>query len=222
MASIFPNDGRVTSIPDYVEDLEAASRRSTDWLDDPVASLQIEIEERSAVRMPSEVYRSAMKWLGRKHERGAMIAVSRWASTQDNWPIDARIACRNNLVDALLTPLGGDAESREAVDQLYRVVDLATDDAVAVSGAIRLARLLNKLNRFDEADQVIRDMAKRVKGSRRWETIVLTTQIESLLERRDKAGAKAVIEALTKSHPEYGFRERFDSAFTPTREEESR
>ncbi len=222
MAADYPKDARSASIALRIEHLEAEARRSPDWLAEPVASLQAEIKARSAARTPSEVYRSVVKWLGRRGERAAMIAVSRWAYTQGDWPVDARVACRFELVDALVASSVAAADRREAAERLGEIVDLAPSDAVAVPAAIRRYRLLSELGQTDHADRVADEIAARVKGSRRWEPVVLTERIESLLERGDEDGAKAVFDALVESHPDYDVHERFDAAFARTDEEESK
>jgi len=222
MAADYPKDARSASIALRIEHLEAEARRSADWLAEPVASLKMEIEARSAARTPSEVYRSVVKWLGRRGDHAAMIAVSRWACTQDDWTVDARIACRFELVDALVASSVAAAEHREAADRLGEIVDLAPGDAVAAPAAIRRYRLLNKMEQFGEADRVADEIAARVKGSRRWEPVVLTERIESLLERGDEDGAKAVFDTLVESHPDYDVHERFDAAFARTDEDGSK
>ena len=221
-AAEYPKDGRMTTVADRIEHLEAESRRSPDWLINPVASLKKEIDKRSAARTPDEVYRSVVKWLGRRGEHTAVITVSRWACTQDHWPIDARIACRNDLVGALLTLVETEVNHREAADRLGEIVDLAPNDSAAASAAIRRYRLLNQLKLFGEADQVADEIATRVKGSRRWEPVVLSERIESLLERGEIDRAKIILDALVQSHPDYDVHERFDSALTHTQEEGSK
>lgn len=222
LATEYPNDSRVPVVADRIEYLEAESRRSPDWLNNPVTSLKLEIEARSAARTPDEVYRSVEKWLGRRGERSAVITVSRWACTQNHWPIDARITCRNDLVGALLTLVETEVNHREAADRLGEIVDLAQNDSVAAPAAIRRYRLLNQLKLFGEADQVADEIATRVKGSRRWEPIVLSERIESLLGRGEIDRAKIMLDALAQSHPDYDVHERFDSALAHTQEEGSK
>ena len=221
-ATEYSSDGRVAAVADRIEHLEAVASRSSDWLIDPVASVTIEIEARSAVRTPSEVYRSVVTWLGKRGESAALITVSRWACAQDDWPVDGRIACRFDLVDALLASSAAEAARREAADRLGELVNLALGDAVAVPAAIRRHRLLSELGQVDEADQVADEIAARVSGSRRWEPVVLTERIESLLQLGDKDAAKAVVDALVESHPDYDVHERFNAAFAPTNEEGSK
>lgn len=217
-----PGDDRVDAVTDRIEHLEAEAHRSSSWSTDPVASLKMEIEARSGARAASEVYRSAVKWLKRRGERAAMIAIVRWARTQHDWPADARIACRYDLVDALSIPAGDEADHHEAADLLGEIVDLASGDNTAVPAAIRRCRLLKCQGQFGEEDRVADEIAERVKGSRRWEPVVLTERIESLLERGDLGGAEAVFDALVESHPDYDVHQRFDAAFVRTREEGSK
>ena len=61
-----------------------------------------------------------------------------------------------------------------------------------------------------------------MKGSRRWEPVVLTERIESLLERGEKDRAKTILDALVESHPRYDAHERFNAAFARTHEEGSK
>lgn len=149
----------------------------------------------------------------------AMMAVSRWACTQGDWPIAARLACRNDLVVALLTSAVTEADYREATDQLREIVDLAPNHSAAVPAALRRYRLLNKMEQFAEAERVADEIAARVRGSRRWEPVVLTELIESLLERGEKDRAKTILDLLVESHPDYDALQRFEAAFARTREE---
>ena len=202
MAADYPEDPRASTAAQRLEYLEAEALRSPDWFADPGGSVRAEIEARAAVRSPVEVYGSVVRWLRRRGERAALIAVSRWASSQDDWPVEARIACRHDLVDALLLEPTDDARLK-AVGWLGEVVDIAPDDATAVPAAIRRYRLLGQLGQLDQADQTMEELAVRVRGSPRWEPRVLTEQIGSLLARGDHDRARAVLDALMASHPDY-------------------
>lgn len=221
MAANYPADTRVTTIADRIEDFDAEASRSTGWLADPVVSLQAEIEARSAVRSPGEVYRSVMRWLQEREERAAIIAVSRWACRQDDWPTKDRMGCRRDLIDALLRRPDDDARC-EAAERLGELVNLAGADAAAVPAAIRRYRLLNELERYAEADQGLDAIGTWVKGSRRWEPIVLTERIESLLKRGERDRAKEALDTLVESYPDYDVEERFGAVFPTTNKEGSR
>lgn len=213
LAREYPQDQRASSIRRIVEELMVEAGRPKDWSVDPVSHLLREIETRSPERSPSEVYRSVVRWLQRRGDLEATVAVSRSACTQEDWPIAARISCRYHLVDALLTDPGqGEARRLEAAERLGEIVDLAQGNAAAVPAALRRYRLLNELGRLDQADQVLDEITARVKGIRRWEPIVLTKRIETLLDRGDKDGAKAVLDTFAESYPEFDL-ERFDAAF---------
>jgi len=223
LATAFPRDPRVSTVGRMVEELEAEAGRPENWSDNPIANLLTEIDVRSPTRAPHETYRSVVRWLERRHNRKASIAVSRWACTQEDWPVEERVACRNQLVDAFLRE-PGDKETgrREAAERLGEIVDLAPSDAAAVHAALRLVRLLDELGQPDKSDQVAEEIAARVKGSRRLEPIVMTTQIELLLKRGNKDGAKAVLDALAESHPDYDVHEWFDAVFARAEEEGSK
>ena len=65
-----PNERRLRSAESRIEALEAEARRGSDWIDDPVRSLEAEIASRSDVLSDVQVYRSVMTWLRRIRTRG--------------------------------------------------------------------------------------------------------------------------------------------------------
>jgi len=208
MAREHPEDARASAAIDRVEYLQAEARRSPEWLSDPVASLQSEIQARAGARTTGEVYRSFVTWLQRRGERTAIIAVSRWAYQQADWSEKERTAARYDLVDVLLA--GDDSESRaEAVEQLRTMVDLTSETASAVTVGLRCCRVLTELGRYDEADELMRALGERVQGTRKWEPIVLSQHAEWLLERNDVARATDVLDTLKTRHPEYDLSEQF-------------
>jgi tetratricopeptide (TPR) repeat protein len=205
----FPQADRVSAATERVEYLQADARRSSDWLADPVASLKAEIEARSSHRSASQVYRSVVQWLQRRGEREALIALSRWACDQDNWPVKERITCWYDLTDALLQK--DDEGSRdEAVRQLQEIVELAPDDATAVHTAIRCCRILQGLERHDEAERMMEAVAGRVKGSRPWEPIALADLAEMLVKRGAIDRAVRVLNKLAASYPDSGVSEHLE------------
>jgi tetratricopeptide (TPR) repeat protein len=212
MAVEYPEDARMPAVADRIEDLEAQAQRSETWLVDPVPSLQAEIDTRSNRLTPGEVYSSAMRWLRRRGERAAMIGISRWACLQHDWPVEDQVDCRHDLVDALL--LGGDEDARsEAVEWLREIVDLAPSEGGAVTAALRRYHLLNDMGRSAEADQFLDEIGERARGSRRWEPVIITTRIESLLGEGDLRRAREALNTLVKLHPDYDVRERFPTLF---------
>ena len=221
MAAEYPADARVTSIADRIENLQADASRTPGWLANPVASLEAEIEARSAVRTPSEVYRSAVRWLRQSRERAAAIAIGRWACGQADWAAEDQIACRYDLIDVLLLTPQDDVVA-EVIGLLREIADLAPSDAGAVSAAIRRSRLLHELGHFDEVDQTFKQILARVRGSPRWEPIVLSEQIESLLKRGERNRAKTVLDILVESYPDFDVSERFDGAFPSVEKERSK
>jgi tetratricopeptide (TPR) repeat protein len=209
MAKEYPQDDRAAAAVERVEYLQAEARRSAEWLSDPVASLKAEMQARASVRSPQEAYRSVVQWLQRRSERDALIAVSRWACDQDNWPVKERITCRYDLTDALLQK--DDEGSRdEAVRQLQEIVELAPDDATAVHTAIRCCRILQGLERHDEAERMMEAIAERVKGSTQWEPVALTDLADMLVKRGETDRAVRVLNHLAASYPDYGVSERLE------------
>jgi tetratricopeptide (TPR) repeat protein len=219
MAAEYADDARTANLDEHLGQLDVEAGRSPNWLAYPVASLQDEIEAQAGSRTPSEVYRSAVRWLRRKGEHGAIIAVSHWACGQDDWPVEAQIACRFHLVDALLLEPHEQARL-EAVMWLGEIVDLASDDATAIPAAIRRYRLLEDLGRLDLADQAMDELTARVRGSPRWEPGVLTERIKSLLARGDLDRARAVLHTLTNSHPDYEVDKHIITPITGRKEEQ--
>lgn len=221
MAREYPQDARLSAAIERVEYLEAEARRLPQWLSDPVGSLKAEIDACAGVRSPQEVYRSAVRWLQRRNERDALIAVSRWACSQKNWPVKDRIACRFDLVDALLASTARDA-SAEAVQWLREILELAPDDGTAVHATLRCSRVLNGLERYGEACAMMEAIAERVQGSRRYQPIVLSEFAEMLLSRGDRERAAGVLDRLAASHPDYDLSDRFDFMLRNNQEEGAR
>jgi len=203
LAQESPDDARASAIAEHIERLEAEARRSSEWLADPVPSLQAEIDARSGVSSPQAVYRSVVQWLQRRGERDALIAVSRWACDQDNWPIMDRVACRFDLTEALLQ--GGDAESQEeAIRRFQEIADLAPDDGMIVHATIRGCRILHELQRFDEAEGMAGAIVTKVKDPTQWEPVVLADLAETLLKNGEKQRALRMMNKLKAVYPDYG------------------
>jgi len=214
------DDARATAARARVEYLQAEAGRSAEWLADPVASLQAEIESRSAARSPWQVYRSVVRWLQRNHEHDALIAVSRWACTQDGWPEAERISCRHHLADTLMGTSAGDALA-EAAQTLKEIIDLAPGRDAAAHAAIRCHRVLVDLGHMDQADHVLDEARVQVQGSTRWEPIILTEQVRSLEQRGDTDAAEALLETLKELYPGWGYTEENDALPQETNEEGS-
>ncbi len=105
---------------------------------------------------------------------------------------------------------------------LYQPLRLQLPRYGRSSTALRRYRLQNERGRADEADQAANEIAARVRGSRRWEPVVLTERIESLFERGAKDRAKAILDALVESHHDYDVHEQFDAALARMHEEGSK
>ncbi len=62
-------------------------------------------------------------------------------------------------------------------------------------------------------------IADRVKGSKRWEPLVLSEHAEGLLERGDGDGAMTVLKKLAASYPDYDVAEKLEAAVKASRKE---
>ena len=207
LARKFPSDVRTPVAIERSEESRAESHRTADVLTDAVMELQAEIEARSDSRSPFRVYRSFVRGLQRRSQRAAQLTVSRWACGQTNWPESERVLACFDVVDALVA--GGErSDQEEAVQRLREIVDIAPELNAAVSASIRRARLLRGLDRHDEADQVMEQIAAKVEGSRRWEPVVLSEYADSLLKRGDGKQAMVVLKQLAASHPDYDIAEK--------------
>jgi uncharacterized protein HemY len=151
-----------------------------------------------------------------------LISVSRWACLQNDWPTDARVGCRNGLVECLLSENATETEQAEATRLLLEIVAMSEDDASAVRSALWGHRMLNRLGGADAADRVLATVAARVQGSRRWEPTVLIQQIETLIARGHQDAARSVLNSLLESYPDYDVDGRFDALFVATDTEESK
>ncbi len=221
LAHLSSDDGRASAIGERIEQLDAEARRSSEWFADPVVSLQSEIEARSKAHSPQGVYRSVVRWLQQRGERSALIVVSRWACGQTNWPERDRVRACFDLADALLdaTDPGG---REEAVQRLREIVELTSDDATAVHAAMRCCRVLSELQRLDEADRMMETIVSRVRGSKRWEPMILTRHAESLLKRGEKEQASRVLVRLNVGYPDYGLSESLEALQNTNRAEGGR
>jgi len=221
LARNYPEDARTSVVIERTEHLRADSGRSPEWMADPVASLKAEIGARAGAHSPQEIYRSAVRWLQRRGERSALISVSRWACSQDHWSAKDRIACRFNLVDALLARTDRNA-SVEAIEWLREIVELAPDNETATHATLRCGRVLNELERYGEADAMMEAIAERVRGSRHQEPIVLSEFAAMLLSRGEMHKARDVLDQLATSHPDYDLSDRFDAFLSANRKEGGR
>jgi len=217
----FPQDDRISAATERVEYLQAEARRSPDWLADPVASLKSEIEARTNDRTPQEVHRSFVQGLQRRGKQDALIAVNRWACDQRDWPVQDRVRACFDFADTLVD--AADQGSREeAVQRLREIVEVTPDDEAAVHAALRCCRILNQLERYDETERMMETIVGRVKGSRRWEPVVLTQYAESLLQRGEKGEATRVLDRLIAAYPDYGVSESLEALQKANRAEGGR
>ena len=203
----YPEDRRQAAAADRLESLEAEARRTPRWLDDPVASLRAEIEQRGAARAPHVVYRSVIDWLQPRGNREAQIAISRWGCSQTDWPIDARVACHNDLIASLLGTGASEEDRLAAAEVLGQVVALSPDDDWAGSGAIRRFRLLNELRRFDLADQSLDNVPERLADSAAWGPRLWAERVKAALDRGDRGRAQALFHSMSSSYPDDGLTE---------------
>lgn len=211
---------RALAAADWAECLEADARRGPQWLRDPVSSLEAEIAARASARPAHEVYKSILQWLRAGGHRSAEIQVSRWACTQTDWPLGARLACHHNLVDVLLAEYAGEAERLEAAEALAQVMALAPGAEWAVPAALRRSRLLGEIGEFELADQALDEVAACVKGSPAWEPQILAESIQSLLGRGDRNQAMAVYKMLSVSYPDHELTKKLALNFSDAGEEE--
>jgi len=205
------------------EDLEAQADRTGDWFSDPVAALRNEISVRASQRPAYEVYASAARWLDRRGERNALIDISRWAGDQDAWPVEAQIACRIRLVDALLNgPEISDDDRLEAANALGEIASLAPDDGGAIPSMRRQSQLLIEAGRFDEAEQVLTRAEDRSAGSHMWEPVILGDWIKLLLNEGDHEAARRVFETLSDLYPESSVTEQYRTVLANTAKERTK
>lgn len=214
----YPGDRRVLAGARRRESLESQARRGAEWLSDPVAALQSEIEDRQPDRSPQEVYRSIAQWLQRRGERDDLTQVSRWACEQSDWPASGRTTACFDLADAL-DARGDSSAQEESVRRLREITEFTSSESAAATAAIRCAQLLRTLDRSEEADSVLEQIAAKVKGSQRWEPVVLSEYADSLLERGDGTRALSTLKKLMAAHPDYDVTERMAAATKAARKE---
>ena len=215
-----PSDARNHTATDRMELLEAESRRTPEWIDNPVAAVEKEIVERAGRRKPNEVYRSAVQWLQSRRNPAAVIALSRWAAAQNDWPVEARLQAHYDLTNALLTkPDATDAVKAEAADVLDRIASMAPADDWALPAAIHRSRLLSELGRFEAADKTLAATEARWKGNPHWEPGVLIERMQSLVDRGDLTAAKFLHVELHQKYPDYELPAELARTLAPSRTE---
>jgi len=195
------------NIPALIEDLEAEGRRTSDWLRDPVTSLQSEIQQRAGALAPGAVYRSVARWLCRIHNDAALVTIAQWARVQDAWPLDARVRCHNDLVEALLRQADAEqnsAKREQAAGVLGELMAILPEGEPRLQVAQARYRLLSDLGAYALADQTWDDASAQFQANPAWETTFLDCKIRSLLSRGDVEGAQQTYAQLESSYPDYG------------------
>lgn len=219
-AGKYPGDSRAKSGIKRALLLEIETRRSDEWLRDPVASLRAEMEAHADQLTPQEMYRSAVQWLKQKKCFPAIVAVGRWGCSQADWSVEQRISAHYDVVDALLgQPQAGEAERLAAVDTLDAIVALSPSDDWAVPAALRCSRVLSELGRFETADAKLDRIEARVGDSLRWRPRVMLERIQSLLDRGDREGAKALLAEFAKTYPDDRTSAQYRSLWAETQQE---
>jgi tetratricopeptide (TPR) repeat protein len=197
-----PSDDRIVNARDLQETLLAETQRSLDWLGDPPASLQAEIAGRAPAKRPFEVHADAADWLKRHEAWTALVVIDRWACTQADWPMDARIGCHLDLIDALLrVPDAGTDAKREAADALARLIEFAPGDDWAAQAAIRRSRLLSECGEYALADATLD--SSRWKNVVGWQPNLMMERIRTLLDRGEPEKASAIYRELISAYSEF-------------------
>jgi len=194
------------NIPHLIENLQAEGQRTAAWLDDPVASLQAEIQQRAGALPVQAVYASVADWLQRTHQDDALITISQWACTQTDWPLEARLECHDTLVQALLRKAAAEqdtAAKEQAASVLASIMDFAPSDELYLQAAQVRYRLLHDLEQYNLADQTWQESASRFQGLPVWEPIFLEAKIRSLLTAGDTVAAEATFSQLQETYPGY-------------------
>lgn len=191
------------NLAEEIEALNAEALRDEQWLNDPVAGLQGEIENRPK-RSPEQVFQEAMNWLAQRGEQSARLAVARWGMAQGDWSGGARLAAHLHAADALLATASPSAEAKvEAADVLRQLTDIAPSDSWLVSTAMRRSALLRQIGASVEAATMWKEVAMRMQRPWVWSGQVLPERIRVSLAAKDRASAEQLLEQLEQDHPEH-------------------
>ncbi|UCG86751.1 MAG: tetratricopeptide repeat protein [Gemmatimonadota bacterium] len=217
----YPNDGRVRSAKARLATLQAVARRGPEWLNDPVGSLRTEIEQRKEDREAGDVYRSVIRWLQRRHETAAVLAVSRWGVTQSDWPLTHRVAAGWDLVDTLLAQADvPEAGKFEAADVLEQLMELEPSEMGKVNATLRLCGVLKGLAQFERAEAALLRMEEKATEPVVRKPLLMAERIQLLLDSGRRGAADALFEEFSASYPHHHRTEEFRKVFRSANGEE--
>lgn len=142
-------------------------------------------------------------WLTQRGDGGSLLAVARWATSQDDWPLPIRLSAQATTVDALLAGTPDDAAQAEAAMVLANMTELADEDSWLVPTAVRRSALLRKLNRSTEAAELWRNVMKRIREPQAWEARVLPERIRVAAGSGTSAEARDLFDKLARAYPDH-------------------
>ena len=202
--SAYPTDSRAALARRRIEDLEAEGARGDRWLTDPVTGLGAEIEAASGERPPYRVYRAACRWLERRGLHAQLIDVSRWATTQVNWPVEERVAAQAVLSSALLPQGQVDADAKaEAAEALGAIVELAERDSEVISAAVRQCVILRDLGEFERALAALETVRTKTAATASRDRRLLPEAIRVFTALGDRQAAASALARLATAAPDH-------------------
>ncbi|HUU95590.1 MAG TPA: hypothetical protein VM487_07610 [Phycisphaerae bacterium] len=214
-AAANPHDARSQTASDRAETLEPEARRTGEWLDDPVASLLKEQQERVESHTPTAIYRSVMRWLQNLGVEKALLEVNQWVVAQESWPPLTPIEAHYGALAHLLSMADSDDSARaEAVSRSQQVMALARGIDWDVPAAIDCPPLSNGMRRCALADQILKDISARVHESSKWAPCLLSERVQPLLNGGDQQRAEVLFRTLMETYPRSRYAGRFTESFT--------
>lgn len=202
LAAKFEAGPRQNALRDHAEELQARSRRTAAWLDDPVASFKLELAERGGNRTRQVIFRDVMQWLRGEGRASARREVAEWVGAQADWPADLRI-------EAICTYSAILAEDHDdvpgdpvaAADAVAAAIALTGEPAQRVPLSIWRARMLNRAGQTGLADNALDALEEEVRGEGPRIVDVLAARVQMLLDRGQFTDAKTAFAALASSFP---------------------
>ena len=203
LAECITHGPRRNAILRRIEALEAAARRSADWLEDPVASFRQEIDRRVPGTSLAGVYHDVMLWLRHAGEGDALLRIAEWVAEQPDWPTSLRLEAFTEQAAVLAGRTNPtQADYLRAAEALQKASEMADSPDRAVSVTLWRSQILSRAGNAAASDTALIEAEATAGDDARLLALVLNSRIEILIERGDLKGARVAFSHLAAFFPD--------------------